>query len=117
MLSKADLWDALQEYPEAKKQLIERGRQILMKDNLLDEELSKKQDLENESVQNKMKRVGGVLESLESQFESLLGDFKSTQAYLKQRVTKIENHTRLRDSDGYLLPESCLLYTSDAADE
>ena len=106
VLSKADLWDALQEYPEAKKQLIERGRQILMKDNLLDEELAKKQDLENESVQNKMKRVGGVLESLESQFESLLGDFRSTQAYLKQRVTKIENHTRLRDSDGYLLPES-----------
>ena len=42
VLSKADLWDALEEYPEAKKQLIDRGRQILMKDKLLDEELAQK---------------------------------------------------------------------------
>lgn len=36
-LSKDALWDALTEYPEAKNKLIEVGRQILKKDNLLDE--------------------------------------------------------------------------------
>lgn len=36
-LSKDQLWDALTEYPEAKYKLIEVGRQILKKDNLLDE--------------------------------------------------------------------------------
>lgn len=38
VLSKSDLWDVLEDYPDAKKVLIERGRQILLKDGLLDEE-------------------------------------------------------------------------------
>lgn len=36
-LTKDDLWDALKEYPEARKLLIQKGRDILRKDNLLDE--------------------------------------------------------------------------------
>ena len=96
VLSKADLWDALEEYPEAKKQLIDRGRQILMKDKLLDEELAKKQDLENESIGNKMQRVSGIIDGLESQLASLLADFNSSQALLKQKVTKLENNAQNR---------------------
>jgi hypothetical protein len=30
-LSKDDLWEALTEYPEAKRNLLEKGRQILLK--------------------------------------------------------------------------------------
>ena len=37
-LSKDDLWEALEEYPEAKDVLMEKGRQILLKDNMIDEE-------------------------------------------------------------------------------
>ena len=96
VLSKADLWDALEEYPEAKKQLIDRGRQILMKDKLLDEELAKKQDLENESIANKIQRVSGVIDDLESQLASLLTDFNSSQALMKQKVTKLENKAQGR---------------------
>ncbi|KAL8610079.1 hypothetical protein ACOMHN_045476 [Nucella lapillus] len=40
-LSKDALWDALTEYPEAKNKLMEVGRQILKKDNLLDEAISR----------------------------------------------------------------------------
>ncbi|XP_041360136.1 cyclic nucleotide-gated cation channel alpha-3-like [Gigantopelta aegis] len=36
-LSKVDLWQALSEYPSAKRMLQERGRQMLKKDHLLDE--------------------------------------------------------------------------------
>ena len=43
VLSKDDLWECLAEYPEAKSILIEKGRQMLRKDNLLDEELAKAQ--------------------------------------------------------------------------
>jgi len=39
VLSKEDLWEALQEYPEARQRLLEKGRQMLRKDNLLDEEV------------------------------------------------------------------------------
>ncbi|RMZ95473.1 cyclic nucleotide-gated olfactory channel [Brachionus plicatilis] len=41
-LSKKDLWEALSEYPVAKKNLIERGKALLRKDKLLDEEIAEK---------------------------------------------------------------------------
>ncbi len=100
VLSKADLWDALQEYPEAKKQLIDRGRQILMKDNLLDEELAKKQDLEQESTEQKVERMDTAMDSLQTRFARLLAEFNSAQAKLKQRVTKLEQ------SQGISVPPS-----------
>ncbi|MCL4139743.1 UNVERIFIED_CONTAM: hypothetical protein GTU68_019157 [Idotea baltica] len=59
-LSKDDLWDALTEYPDAKKTLLERGRQILLKDNLIDEEAMKAAQKEQETIQNKVVYVGKV---------------------------------------------------------
>lgn len=41
-LSKDDLMEALTEYPDAKAMLEEKGRQILMKDGLLDLEVEPK---------------------------------------------------------------------------
>lgn len=38
-LSKQDLWNVLEDYPDAKSLLVERGKQILRKDGLLDDEL------------------------------------------------------------------------------
>lgn len=37
-LSKQDLWNVLEDYPDAKQLLVERGKQILRKDGLLDDE-------------------------------------------------------------------------------
>jgi len=37
-LKKADLWEALREYPEAKRMLVHKGREILLKDGLLNED-------------------------------------------------------------------------------
>ena len=36
-LSKDHLWEALREYPDARRMLIQKGRDLLRKDNLLDE--------------------------------------------------------------------------------
>ena len=49
VLSKEDLWEALQEYPEARRTLIEKGRQMLRKDNLLDEDRVRAQDAKHTS--------------------------------------------------------------------
>uniref|UniRef100_A0A915NCB7 Cyclic nucleotide-binding domain-containing protein n=1 Tax=Meloidogyne javanica TaxID=6303 RepID=A0A915NCB7_MELJA len=38
VLKKADLWEALREYPEAKRMLVHKGREILLKDGLLNED-------------------------------------------------------------------------------
>ena len=43
-LSKDDLMEALTEYPDAKAMLEEKGRQILMKDGLLDLEVRRSHD-------------------------------------------------------------------------
>lgn len=39
-LSKQDLWNVLEDYPDAKKLLVERGKQILRKDGLIDDDLT-----------------------------------------------------------------------------
>ncbi|XP_013389517.1 cyclic nucleotide-gated cation channel alpha-3-like [Lingula anatina] len=97
-LSKDDLWNALREYPEAKKILIERGRQILMKDNLLDEEAMIEEERKQETVEEKVERVDLGLDNLHTRFARLLADFNSTQQRLKQRITKLEK--TLYDQDG-----------------
>nr|AIT11916.1 cyclic nucleotide gated channel A alpha subunit [Platynereis dumerilii] len=103
VLSKDDLWDALKEYPEAKRMLIERGRNILKKDNLLDEEEAKKQDLEQESTEEKVRRLEGLLDTVQTRFARLMAEFHSTQAKLKQRLARLEKAGRLEDSDSFSL--------------
>lgn len=49
-LSKADLWEALSEYPVAKKTLLEKGKALLKKDNLLDLELAEKIERSQKSI-------------------------------------------------------------------
>lgn len=59
-LSKSDLWDALQEYPEGRKTLLERGRQLLLKDGLLDEEVNRKHQDDNDSAKDKLEKLGNL---------------------------------------------------------
>ena len=98
VLSKDDLWDALKEYPDAKKTLIQRGQQMLLKDNLLDEEEAKRQGADDETTDQKIYRLEQSLDNLQTRFARLLGEFNSTQLKLKQRVTKLESkHDDLHD--------------------
>lgn len=97
-LSKDDLWDALAEYPEAKRKLIECGRQILKKDNLLDEDAMRKEEEKQETAEQKMDRIDSGLDTLQTRFARLLADFNSTQQRLKQRLTKVEK-VLTRDGD------------------
>ncbi|VDN21545.1 unnamed protein product, partial [Cylicostephanus goldi] len=43
VLNKNDLWNALREYPDARKLLMAKGRELLKKDNLLDENAPEEQ--------------------------------------------------------------------------
>ncbi|CAG5132257.1 unnamed protein product, partial [Candidula unifasciata] len=89
-LSKESLWDALTEYPEAKRKLIEAGRQILMKDNLLDEEAMRKAEEKQETVEQRVDRIDSALDNLQTRFARLLAEFHTTQQKLKQRMSKVE---------------------------
>merc|ERR1719195_604416 len=86
-LSKDDLWEALAEYPEAKKNLLEKGRQILMKDNMIDEEKAKAEEAAQESLQQKLERIDHNMENILTRFSRLMAEYSSFQIKIKQRVS------------------------------
>ncbi|KAI0210453.1 Cyclic nucleotide-gated cation channel alpha-3 [Lamellibrachia satsuma] len=99
VLSKDDLWEYLADYPEARAVLIEKGRQMLRKDNLLDEDVARKQDFEQESTEQKVNRLEMGLDTICTRFARLLGDFNSMQLKLKQRVSKLEKRVLTEPGD------------------
>ncbi|CAM1319621.1 CNGA2 (predicted) [Pycnogonum litorale] len=103
-LSKDDLWDALSEYPEAKKLLIERGRLLLQKDGLLDEDQFEAEQKKQISVEEKLDNVEEMLDNMQTRFARLLAEFTSSQQTIKQRLTYLERK-KFGDCDA-LLPLS-----------
>nr|XP_046184403.1 cGMP-gated cation channel alpha-1-like [Oncorhynchus gorbuscha] len=88
-LSKDDLMEALSEYPDAKAMLEEKGRQILMKDNLLDLEVAA-QGPDPKDMEEKVERMTATLESLQTRYARLLAEHEAGQSRLKRRVTRLE---------------------------
>ncbi|KAE8625629.1 hypothetical protein XENTR_v10006342, partial [Xenopus tropicalis] len=64
-LSKDDLMEALTEYPDAKTVLEEKGRQILMKDGLIDEEAAKA-GADPKDVEEKVEKMETAMDSLQT---------------------------------------------------
>lgn len=91
VLSKTDLWDVLQDYPDAKEMLVERGKTILRKDGLLNEEELKRSQREHETLIARSENLTKGLECLNENFTNLLQEFILTQKKLKQRITRLEN--------------------------
>ncbi|XP_051878258.1 cyclic nucleotide-gated olfactory channel-like [Pristis pectinata] len=95
-LSKDDLMQALIEFPEAKKVLEERGRKILIKEGLLDEECIVV--LGEKGLEEKIERLESNLDALQTRFARLLNEYNSTQQKLKQRIATIERKVKLIDN-------------------
>uniref|UniRef100_A0A3B5AET2 Cyclic nucleotide-gated channel cone photoreceptor subunit alpha-like n=1 Tax=Stegastes partitus TaxID=144197 RepID=A0A3B5AET2_9TELE len=91
-LSKDDLMEALIEYPDAKYALEEKGRAILMKDNLIDESLVSATDAKD--MENKVNQIEANLEVMAAKFRKLTSHYESSQRKLKQRLTNISNQAR-----------------------
>ncbi|OCT67278.1 hypothetical protein XELAEV_18038562mg [Xenopus laevis] len=96
-LSKDDLMEALVEYPDAKKILEERGREILIKEGLLDE-TKEKISVKGKSAEERLELVESNLDLLHTRFSRLLREYSNAQQTLKQRVTLLES--KLRDMHG-----------------
>ncbi|KAM6094393.1 PREDICTED: cyclic nucleotide-gated cation channel alpha-3 isoform X2 [Chlamydotis macqueenii] len=92
-LSKDDLMEALTEYPEAKKALEEKGRQILMKDNLIDEEAAKA-GADPKDLEEKVERLETALDTLQTRFARLLAEYTSAQQKVKQRLARVETRVK-----------------------
>ncbi|XP_029440029.1 cGMP-gated cation channel alpha-1 [Rhinatrema bivittatum] len=88
-LSKDDLMEALTEYPDAKAMLEEKGKQILMKDGLLDLDIANAGS-DPKDVEEKIANMEGLVGNLQTKFARLLAEYDSAQQKLKQRITKLE---------------------------
>ncbi|KAM8967927.1 cyclic nucleotide-gated channel alpha-1 [Sarcophilus harrisii] len=88
-LSKDDLMEALTEYPDAKCILEEKGRQILMKDGLLDINIANAGS-DPKDLEEKVTQIEGSVDRLHTRFARILAEYESMQAKLKQRLTKVE---------------------------
>ncbi|KAM4048840.1 cyclic nucleotide-gated channel alpha-1 [Anomaloglossus baeobatrachus] len=89
-LSKDDLMEALTEYPDAKAMLEEKGRQILMKDGLLDMDIANA-GADPKDIEEKIVHMEGLVDNLQTKFARLLAEYDSAQQKLKKRVTQIED--------------------------
>ncbi|KAJ3587388.1 hypothetical protein NHX12_010986 [Muraenolepis orangiensis] len=98
-LSKQDLMDALQEFPHARVQLEQRGRDILQKEGLLEEvNISAGEELEE-----KVERLESSLDRLQTCLARLQSEFNSSQLRLKQRITVLEHSiTTATPGSGFL---------------
>ena len=91
--------------------LLEKGRQILMKDNLIDEEKAKKEEAAQESLEQKLQRIGTCfdhvgkshfkfvifsnfldynMENILTRFSRLMAEYSSFQTKIKQRLSELE---------------------------
>ncbi|XP_075706013.1 cyclic nucleotide-gated channel alpha-4 [Rhinoderma darwinii] len=89
-LSKEDLRDALTEYPDAKAMLEEKGREILLKMNKLDENLAAELVAKQQELDNKVKRLEVNLESLQTKLARLLAELESSAVKMCQRIKRVE---------------------------
>ncbi|WKX93064.1 hypothetical protein Q1695_010807 [Nippostrongylus brasiliensis] len=97
VLSKDDLWAALREYPDAKKSLMEKGKSILAKDNLLDEAVDE-QELEPDApVEEQLEAVAHALRDLERQLDAAEEKFRVSSSRTKRKLFGLE-----RDVDSEL---------------
>uniref|UniRef100_A0A668VI10 Cyclic nucleotide-binding domain-containing protein n=1 Tax=Oreochromis aureus TaxID=47969 RepID=A0A668VI10_OREAU len=91
-LSKDDLMEALTEYPDAKNALEEKGRAILMKDNLIDESLVAATDAKD--LEDKVDQIEASFEIMSAKFRKLTNQYESSQRKLKQRLSNLSNQFR-----------------------
>lgn len=90
-LSKDDLMEALTEYPDAKNMLEEKGRQILMKDGLIDlDPANLKPD--QKDLEDRVNRIYSTMELMQSKVKKLLADYEKSENQLTQRIVQIEHY-------------------------
>ena len=101
-LTKKDLWDAIKDYPLTKKALLEKGKALLRKNTLLNEDVVDEEALvvqKNESIENfeylntkqKYEVLESVFDNLDNQLNLFLKKLDDNMEYLKTQLTDYEN--------------------------
>uniref|UniRef100_A0A8C5MXN2 Cyclic nucleotide gated channel subunit alpha 4 n=1 Tax=Leptobrachium leishanense TaxID=445787 RepID=A0A8C5MXN2_9ANUR len=98
-LSKEDLTQVLTEYPDAKAILEEKGREILLKMNKLDERLADELAARQQEMEEHLVRLERNLESLQTKLARLLAELESSARKMWQRLKRLEWELSLWEED------------------
>ncbi|KAL7076795.1 hypothetical protein ACQ4LE_004068 [Meloidogyne hapla] len=93
VLKKADLWEALREYPEAKRMLVHKGREILLKDGLLNEDAP----LEEKSAEQWAQELKEQIDHLLDKLSRLTAEYISNETKLLARISFLEKKLQKYD--------------------
>ncbi|TNN32088.1 cGMP-gated cation channel alpha-1 [Liparis tanakae] len=91
-LSKDDLMESLLEYPDAKGMLEDKGREILMKDNLIDLDPANIMP-EAKELEENVNKLYGTMELMQLKLKKTLGKYKNTDKALRHRIADLEHRT------------------------
>lgn len=91
-LSKDDLMESLIEYPDAKAMLEEKGRQILMKDGLIDLDPANIMP-ETKELEEKVNKLYSTMELMQTKLKKIVGKQKSADKTLRHRIADLETLT------------------------
>ncbi|XP_072319374.1 cyclic nucleotide gated channel subunit alpha 1a [Eucyclogobius newberryi] len=91
-LSKDDLMESLTEYPDAKGMLEEKGRQILLKDGLIDLDPANIKP-EVKELEEKVNKLYGTMDLMHLKIKKILVNYDSTETALKHRLSDLERMT------------------------
>ncbi|XP_029707336.1 cyclic nucleotide gated channel subunit alpha 1a [Takifugu rubripes] len=89
-LSKDDLMESLLEYPDAKAMLEDKGREILMKDGLLDLDPANIKP-EVKELEEKVNKLYNMMELMQTKLKKILGKYKDADKALKHRIADLEH--------------------------
>lgn len=92
-LSKKDLWAALSEYPVAKKTLLEKGKALLKKDNLLDLDLAEKLERKQKPIYEQVEMFQKVkLDKLNQKLDEILKVYNDFLKESKKSLIHMEKN-------------------------
>lgn len=84
-LTKNDLWEALEEYPDAKKMLLEKGKQLLRKDKLLDEEAAIREEKRQQAMVSKVEMIVDAVDEIQKSINRLHDRLNKMNTFARQR--------------------------------
>ncbi|KAM6941766.1 cyclic nucleotide gated channel subunit alpha 1a [Lycodopsis pacificus] len=89
-LSKDDLMESLLEYPDAKGMLEDKGREILMKDNLIDLDPANIMP-EAKELEENVNKLYSMMDLMQLKLKKILGKYKNTDKALRHRIADLEH--------------------------
>ena len=89
-LTKDDLWAALNEYPDAKQLLLGIGKEILAKDNMIDEEKAKREEAAQLSVDQKIVMLKEQIVGIKTRYDRLSREYDQFENIYEEKVATAE---------------------------